>query len=164
MIIEVTLFDKDADSTRSRFSINGVLSGFGIEDEARSVKVKGETRIPNGTYNLGLRVSPKFSKTYYRDDQGNIIASSKRTTNALRSRYHTPHELIWITNVPGFEYVLIHWGNTDDDTDGCYLVGSGIGTINGQKAVTGSKAKYESIYPSIWNAIKTGSAKIIFNR
>lgn len=165
MIIDVTLYDQDSDCTRTRFAIDGVFSGFGMEDEARAVKVRGETRIPNGKYPLKLRHSPKFSSSYYRDDVGNLMLASKRTTPDLIAKYHTQHELIWITGVPGFEYVLIHWGNTDDNTDGCYLVGTGIGNINGQKAITRSRDKYVQIYPKIWRAINSSEGvMIIFNR
>ena len=34
---------------------------FTLEDEARKVKVSGETRIPAGTYNLGLRTVGGFN-------------------------------------------------------------------------------------------------------
>ena len=31
--------------------------------------------------------------------------------------------LPWVQDVPGFEYILIHTGNTDEHTSGCLLVG-----------------------------------------
>ena len=31
--------------------------------------------------------------------------------------------MLHITNVPNFEYILIHCGNTDEHTSGCLLVG-----------------------------------------
>jgi len=105
-------------------------------------------------------VSPRFSKEYFRDDNGNIILASKRTTDELKKRYHTPHELIWVKEVPRFEFILWHWGNTDDDTDGCYVVGSVVGNINGQGAVLNSRQKYMEIYPVIWRAIKAGKVQV----
>ena len=164
MRIEVKLLDQDSDSTRTRFYINGEFKGYGVEDEQRDVKVKGETRIPNGWYELGSRLSPKFSSAYYMDDNYNIIRSSKRTTDTIKKRYHTQHELIWVLDVPNFDFILWHWGNTDDNTDGCYLVGSGVGDFNGQRCVTASRDKYEEVYPIIMRAIKCKGAIVHYDR
>lgn len=163
-IIDVKLFDEDADSTRSKFYFNGELMGYGIEDEYREVKVKGETRIPNGTYIIGFRHSPKFSGSYYRDGDGNIIRASKRNTEALKKRFHSEHELIWVLDVPGFEYILWHWGNYESNTDGCYLVGSSLFVDSKRgRAVGGSRDKYEEIYPIIWRAYHKEQKDIIVN-
>ena len=31
--------------------------------------------------------------------------------------------MLWVRDVPGFEYILIHTGNTDEHTAGCLIVG-----------------------------------------
>ena len=31
--------------------------------------------------------------------------------------------MLWVRDVPGFEYILIHTGNTDEHTSGCLIVG-----------------------------------------
>lgn len=151
----------DKDWTLSKFfSDDGLITGVGVEDEFRADKVKGETRIPAGTYDLDLRISPRFSKEYFRDENGNLIHTSKRTTAELMNKYAFQHELIWVTNVPGFEFILWHWGNTDDDTDGCYIVGSSFETFGNQKGVGGSRIKYMEIYSTIWRAIKAGNVQV----
>ena len=143
------------------FSDDGLVTGVGVEDEMRAVKVKGETCIPNGIYDLDLRHSPKFSESYYRDGNGNIISSKDRHSSAdLQNKYKYPHELIWVKNVPNFEFVLWHWGNTDDDTEGCYIVGSSIGKIKEQDGVLNSRNKYVEIYPIIWRAINGGKVQV----
>lgn len=142
------------DWTLSTFYFNDVEMGKGVEDEKREIKVHGETRIPNGLYKMSMRNSPKFSRSYFRDDFGHVIRSKFRVTDELIERYHTPHELVWVLDVPNFEYILWHWGNTDDNTHGCYLVGSKFATIGGQNGVGSSRLKYEDIYPILWNAIK----------
>lgn len=152
--ITVHRFDSKSDWTLSNFYFDKDLRGVGIEDEYRAVKVKGETRIPEDIYELSLRHSPKFSEVFYRDDEGNIIEAKLRTTQDLVIKYHTPHELIWVLNVPNFDFILWHWGNTDDNTDGCYLVGCYHGLINNQAAALDSKKKYKEIYPEIWREIK----------
>jgi hypothetical protein len=129
IVVERFLFEKDC--TVGRLYIDGVMQCFTIEDEIRVVKIKGETAIPYGVYEVGTRYSPKFSPTF-------------------------GHEMLWVKNVPGFQYILIHWGNTDDDTDGCLLVGNKIGIINNQTAVLNSKSTYLKIYKIISDYLETG--------
>lgn len=152
----------EADWTLSKFDFDGKEMGVGIEDEKRDVKVKGETRLDAGLYDLALRNSPHFSNSYYRDDDGNLIHAIDRRTPEQIAMYSTPHEMIWITGTPRHEFCLIHWGNTDDDTDGCYVVGCVFGTSGKQKAVLNSRKKYTEIYPIIWKSIKNGLTQIKF--
>lgn len=157
MKITVTRKPSAKDWTLSNFSSDdGKISGVGIEDEKRDIKVHGETRIPNGVYDMSLRISPRFSSSYYRDDEGNLILPKDRTTPELQQKYHSLHEMIWVKNVPGFEFILWHWGNSDDDSHGCYIVGSVFGVSNKQEVVLNSRKKYTEIYPIIWRAIKKG--------
>jgi hypothetical protein len=150
----------EPDWTLSRFFFDGKEKGVGVEDEKREVKVHGETCIPCDTYDMGLRNSPKFSHFFYRDDEGNLLEEKMRVTKENKAKYHTPHELVWVMNVPGFEFILWHWGNSDDDTHGCYIVGSIFGTITDQKGVLASKMKYKEIYPILWRSIKAGKVTV----
>ena len=129
IVVERFLFEKDC--TVGRLFIDGILKCYTIEDEIRLIKVRGETAIPYGTYEVGTRYSPKFSPKF-------------------------GHEMLWVKNVPNFEYILIHTGNTDDDTEGCLIVGSKVGALNGQTAVLGSKNAYAIIYPIISRHLETG--------
>ena len=165
--IDVLLFDEDDDSTRTKFYFNGEFKGYGVEDEHRDIKVKGETRVDNGLYEGGFRYSPKFSRHYYRDDEGEIIKARKRTTEALKKRFHTEHELFWVKDTPRHEFILWHWGNKDDNTDGCYCVGSSLHLFNdGQRGVGASRAKYEEIYPLLWRSgfLHKKSIRVNYNR
>lgn len=75
--------------------------------------------IPPGEY----LVRPHFSDKYHgRDD----------------SRYSD--DAYVLAHVPGREAVLIHVGNTLLDTEGCILIGTGNGKMNGRDAVTASQA------------------------
>jgi hypothetical protein len=151
--VTVKRYQSEKDWTLSEFFILGAFYGYGIEDELRTQKVHGETRIPNGVYELALTHSPRFSKDYF---VSNRIPEISRVQNA---EFQTPHKLITVLNVPNFSRILWHWGNTDDDTDGCYIVGSTIGDIKGQKAVLSSRKKYEQIYPVISSIIRSNASK-----
>lgn len=69
--------------------------GYTLEDEVRppSIKVKNETAIPDGTYEVVLSMSNRFKR-----------------------------EMPEIRNVPGFQGIRIHGGNTHQNTSGCLLV------------------------------------------
>lgn len=160
--IIVDRFDSKADWTLSRFySDCKTIKGFGIEDEKRIVKVHGETRIDAGTYNVDLTFSPKFSKAYYRDDEGNLMDATMRNhaPEEVKAKYHTMHEVIIVEGVRGFVGIRWHWGNTDDDTEGCYCVGSVIGEKDKQAAVMFSRKKYMEIYPFIFRAWREHKSK-----
>lgn len=77
-------------------------------DEA---KVYGETAIPNGRYRVTLDHSPKFSPRY----------GGKR--------------IPFVHDVPGFQGVRIHTGNTAADSLGCIIVGvrAGAGVVASSK-------------------------------
>ena len=74
------------------------------ESVNRAKKRYGATAIPTGHYQVTLGVkSPKFSKRKQYDFCGGYLPR--------------------LINVPAFEGVLIHIGNTAKDTEGCLLVG-----------------------------------------
>lgn len=88
------------DFTLGKFYVDGKFLGFTCEDKDRKLedggqKVYGQTAIPRGTYKVILSYSHHFNKT-----------------------------MPEILNVPGFEGIRIHGGNTDKDTLGCLLLGS----------------------------------------
>lgn len=77
-----------------------------IEDRYRNLeteaKVPGETAIPLGTYKVIVNMSPRFGR-----------------------------ELPRLLDVPHFEGVLIHRGNTAEDSAGCIILGEkGISRVN----------------------------------
>lgn len=76
-----------------------------LEDEPREIKVKGETRIPAGIYEIKERklLSP--------------------LTKHYRKRYDWFKWHLELQDVPNFDYVYIHVGNDHEDTEACILVG-----------------------------------------
>lgn len=73
--------------------VNRDLNKDGIFNNGEK-KVYGETCIPYGEYEIELKHSPKFNRVLPR-----------------------------LINVPSFEGILIHRGNTPKDTLGCILIG-----------------------------------------
>lgn len=144
--IIVERFPSAKEWTLSEFFINGIKKGFGVEDEKRDVKVFGETRIPNGIYEIDLTYSPKFSASYYVDISGTLSATKS-------TRFCNMHNLITLKGIPNFDRVLWHWGNTDLDSSGCYIVGSQFGEVKGRRGVIGSRLKYVEVYPLIHRII-----------
>jgi len=59
-------------------------------------------------------------------------------------RVHSPHfGSVWqVLDVPGRTHILIHKGNTAQDTEGCILAGSRFGRLSGRPAVLASGAAY----------------------
>lgn len=160
---------KESTHTFSRFFFDGKFKfrgneyqfanqfrGVGIEDAIRETKIHGKTAIPSGIYPITLTHSPKFSKTYYHNDEGLIIQANDRTNVAAALEYNKEHPLVLINDIPNYSRVLIHWGNTANDTEGCYIVGSTIGKSQGQPAVLSSRRKYVEVYPILYRAIKSG--------
>lgn len=81
-------------STIGDLSVNGKFECFVLEDPVRPEKIAGITAIPAGTYSVVITRSPKFGR-----------------------------DLPLLEDVPGFEGIRIHPGNSAADTEGCLLPG-----------------------------------------
>jgi hypothetical protein len=66
--------------------------------------------------------------------------------------------MLHVLDVPNFEYILIHCGNTDEHTAGCLLVGDSQenNKIKKDGFIGRSTQAYKRIYPEIAKAIKIG--------
>jgi hypothetical protein len=66
--------------------------------------------------------------------------------------------MIWVQDVPGFEWILWHAGNTDENTAGCLLLGNT--QTNNRIAKDGfignSVDAYKFVYPRVAAAIESG--------
>lgn len=161
-LIKVNRFVFKPDWTIGKVLVNNILDGYSVEDELRDVKIKGETAVDNGTYPLSTRQSPKFSASFLWSDSLKKLIEAKEKPKYISTTDWKPHDLIWIKDTPRHELCLIHWGNTDDDTEGCLVVGGSMGVINGQEGVTGSKIYYKKLYEKVYPTIKNGGQFITY--
>lgn len=131
-------------ATLGKLYIDGVFTCHTLEDEVREIegmpvdawKIKGATAISAGQYRVTLEQSARFGP------------------NTL-----TLHD------VPGFECIRMHAGNTSDDTEGCLLLGmqaTDVSLIGGtsrpalalvKAEVQGAIARGEKVTIDIVNAV-----------
>ena len=143
MKLEVLRISSESDSSSGL--VFDVTNGrkflcYSLEDEYRDEKVMHETRVPAGTYNIKLRTVGGFNARY-------------------EKTYGFFHKgMLHVQDVPGFEYILIHTGNTDEHTSGCLIVGDS--QENNQLMKNGFIGKsvqaYKRIYTPIAEALENG--------
>ena len=105
----------------------GLFQGQSL-DLIKKIKIPNKTAIPTGIYKLTLNViSPKYSKKaiYQEICKGRVPR---------------------LLDVPGYDGVLIHIGNSADDSSGCILVG--------QNKVVGKVINSTETFRKLYNKIK----------
>jgi hypothetical protein len=144
MRLELHRYSSEKDSTLGLlFLVNDETNKknflcFTLEDEKREVKVYGETRIPEGTYQVKYRKEGGYHNKY-----------TKRFPNIHRGMLH-------ITDVPNFEYILVHCGNDTSHTHGCLLVGDVISQNISKEPFLGQSSNcYKRIYPIIADLLES---------
>lgn len=93
------------DTTLGSLYIGARFECYTLEDRVREIpgvpvfqwKIPKVTAIPSGRYEIVLENSPKFGP-----------------------------DTMTLKHVPGFDFIRIHSGNDDSDTEGCILVGQEI--------------------------------------
>ncbi len=120
-------------TTTGKLYINDVFECFTLEDKCRAlnsnmsldeinrIKVYGKTAIPTGRYEVIITYSPKFAKA-----------------------------MPLLLNVPGYEAIRIHPGNSEKDTLGCIL----LGEARSADWVGNSKAAFNRFFPKLQAALK----------
>lgn len=119
-------------ATIGQLYINDVYHSFTLEDkvreDARPVtewKVKKETAIPSGTYDVVIDMSARFKRL-----------------------------MAHVLNVPGFDGIRIHSGNTDADTEGCILLGRTHD--QGADFIGESTLAFNAFFPKLQDALSAG--------
>jgi hypothetical protein len=137
MKLTLTRFSGQSTSTLGLLFVDNSFECFTLEDEERVVKIKGETRIPEGTYQVKKReVLSGLTKKY-------------------RDRFDFFDYHFMLQDVPGFEYVYIHIGNDETNTDGCLLVGDGVKSnrFDQKNNLQSSTSAFERLYKRLSGAL-----------
>lgn len=109
---------------------DSVFRCYTLEDVDRrleanpSAKIPGQTCIPRGRYKVIINMSNRFKKL-----------------------------LPLLLNVPGFEGVRIHTGNTPADTDGCILVGA---RPTSEAFIPNSRVTFDELFKRMQSALNSG--------
>jgi len=111
-------------STIGELLLDGRFECFTLEDRVRppGAKVPGLTAIPEGTYEVVITLSQRFKR-----------------------------DLPLLLNVPNFEGIRIHTGNTAFDTEGCILVGA----TREENMILSSRIAFNFLFPKMQSALKT---------
>lgn len=139
---DIIRFSSDEQSTNSLIFVDGIFQSYCLEDAHHDVKIKGKTRIPPGRYKLGIRTAGRLHEIY-------------------KKKFPATHKgMIWILNIPNFEYVYFHIGNKAGDTEGCPLVGNiqsnNQGGTDGQ--IMNSTDAYIAFYSKMIADVLNGTA------
>jgi len=119
LVLERDVFSPDF--TLGKLNVNNIRQLYTCEDETREIKgvpvaewkVAGETAIPVGTYKVIINKSNRFKKL-----------------------------MPLVLNVPNFEGIRIHPGNSNHDTEGCILVGK----TRSKDYISKSRKAYEILF------------------
>lgn len=126
-------------TTLSSVSVEGAAHHYCLEDKDRGLhqkmsleeisekKIKAETAIPEGRYQVIVTHSNRFKRL-----------------------------LPILLNVPGYEGIRIHPGNTHLNTEGCLLPGISYGTEDGEYRVISSRIAFEKLFEKINAALAKG--------
>ena len=120
MELRVERTDFSETSTIGKLYVDDQFECYTLEDKVRPVKIMGKTAIPAGRYEVIINFSQRFGRM-----------------------------LPLFLNVPNFEGVRIHPGNTAADTEGCILVGE----TKDAEFIGQSKLAFEGLF----NKLKTAS-------
>lgn len=109
MKISVMRAPSQGGATIGKLFVDGAFKCHTLEDEIREVagepveawKIKGATAIPAGRYQVTLEYSNRFGP-----------------------------DTLTVHDVPGFQFIRMHAGNTSADTEGCLLLGLQAGSAS----------------------------------
>lgn len=137
MIIRVDRYLSTSTATLSQVYVDEQMICYGLEDGKHFPKIPGKTRIHAGAYKTILR---------------KVGGMHDRYLKRFGPEFHKG--MLWLQDVPDFQYILIHIGNTVQDTEGCLLLG--LGRDETRMTVSASEAAYRKLYPMVVDVAENG--------
>ena len=138
MELVLVRYPSGAKCTIGTIYLNGIFECFSLEDIVREIngvpvaewKIAHITAIPSGKYTIIINMSNRFKRL-----------------------------LPLVLDVPGFEGIRIHPGNTDLDTEGCILPALMVATD--KNSVTNSKKAFDNLFAKMQIATESITLEII---
>ena len=143
MILKVLRYGKGEKCTLGLFFTNGVFTCYALEDKIRKEKIPGETAIPDGIYEVRLRIEGGLHERYL---------------EKFGPAFH--RGMLYIKDVPNFEWILIHIANDDEDTEGCLGVGN-VANLPSVNFMGDSTSAYKTMYVAPRDALLKGEKVFI---
>lgn len=149
MLIELTRYSSQKYDTLGLLFIDSEFIAYTIEDEYRTKKVFGETRIPEGEYQIDLRAEGGFHNRYL-DKYGSNFHKGMLCI-------HNAKDWKIVTCSMEFQYCLFHIGNKEKDTAGCVLVGNqSTQNLTTGGSIGNSASAYKRFYPIVRDSLLKG--------
>ena len=143
MKLRLQRYSSSEESTIGLLFVNGSFECYTLEDPHQNVKIPGKTRIPAGSYDITLR------------NEGGMVVK-------YNQRFAWHRGMLWLKDVPNFQYVYIHIGNKNEDTEGCILVAMNANNNKVEKGfISNSIAAYTRLYQKIIAAIDNNEEIIL---
>jgi hypothetical protein len=131
--IKLNLLIANKNHTLSVMNIESLQPIYVLEDAIRKQKIKHKTAIPNGRYEVVLKYSNRFKR-----------------------------QMLFLMNVPNFSGILVHAGNTVNDTSGCLLVGYNVNINDG--TIGRSLAAYYDLFREVKKLLYDARVFIVIDR
>ncbi|EFS3668865.1 hypothetical protein HXW33_001256 [Campylobacter jejuni] len=106
---------------------------FSLEEDKEGVERNKDLRIPEGIYDLKRHSPSRFENT--------LRSITKKDDDTMINVFNE--------KVPFDRHILIHWGNTDKDTQGCILLG--LTKDNNNESVGQSRQACKEFYDLMYN-------------
>ncbi|HYC86939.1 MAG TPA: DUF5675 family protein [Chryseosolibacter sp.] len=132
-------YSDDGQTTLGLLYIDNKYFCVTLEDTFRQAKVRKETRIPAGVYEIRFRPEESQKTLEYR----------KRYPGWFK--YH-----LELQNVPEFKYIYIHVGGNYMHTEGCILVSDSVSVSDPKTYLTNSARTFERLYNTVAGALNEG--------
>lgn len=143
MATKIVRVAEGKNSTLSHLYIGGLFCCYLLEDRVRDHKIPGKTAIPPGEYGLCLNpwggMNVRYAKWYPEMHEG----------------------MVEIIEIPNFQLVYFHRGNTHNDTKGCPLTGLYWEFVDGDYRVELSAKAYQRVYPMLVEQIENGNNRLV---